>query len=1476
MAEWTLPNSDKNRIRFFQGGIAMDGYNRIKDFLMKRKKIFIGSAIGVAFCTFFAVIFILSVSKAQALESVSVSDTEYQLPSDNLAVELNVVSNGRYVIDGDGVLRNDVSIKVVPNSESVDNVEVVLKNVRIQNSVDEPVIQFEAAKSGTVTNYTLSIEGTCTLENTRERAKSPIISVQGVNASVIKLAENVHTARNCKLSDLLQETEVVYGSSLNIKNVDGTNGMLTLVTSRNSYGAAIGGGEANADVDLHLSEGNPNIIFSPNYLLREDGTAYSTVQNAFEYLNEKYNTNYPLDAQLPVGKEFFVSSTVNAGNITISGDIEINIKGQGYGAGIGGGGSANAAAASGRAGVVTINGGTIAVNMLSNAPCIGSGRNSAGGKNSNGNSIIIGGGSLFLNAANTQYDGNITDASGKKLYLFCADLTSNGNTGFSTADWTDTITLADNKYTNTYTANIQMQSEYATVTVDSLTFEYKGYGHKNISSVGINKNEVANKLYFYLPATPMAELTISDSSYIKQNQRMEVYQNNVLISPSAQNKYILSADQYVDVRVYDVPEELDVANVTVAGMTYPVTKLNDAKGEYYVVSFKMPDVATSLQVNYAGNIQIVYHNGFTATDKNIDGHSYVAPTATMYTYGTTMSVPAPGISDLTFDGWYVTGTDKRVSQITSADILAGDILTDGKIDLTAKWKCSVTYIYSYGDSGDIELRTDEHTYGEPYTLDPNSNAVPTPPTIEYYDFVGWTVNSDRYSKENGRIYYENSLTSNLVVRGEYSKNRYYVYIDKEFFNATNVELLMGSTTLTFDNQEFVENGVTYYRTLVKDAVSSVTLSITAKQGYEISSANWSVSISNASSVTDSWSDNSVSYKMGLDSKDIYVVNNNSAFIPKVYTITFYDGVDTTTPFKSVEYTIESLSLPAEISKILGADAININNRYDRYHKFSGWKAITAKNPTDPYVTQIDSLGNYIFVATWEETEKYPIDITVYDEETKLPSRYVGAVPYLYDPVYDSKSPINVTDEVDPDSGETRKVVYVIPGDNVYIEFVALDEDGNYIYEDGDYKTVQIGNGIDFAQIGDYPDDYTIRYSYESKAHEDTTKKNRSDKRYITIPEDVLDGAAINVDVRISLTRFTIQYWDLRGYTTNNPTSYTIFDEFEFAPLVKNVGWKLVVSDGDDTNYDDVTTVDITGVDKWSFGNLVLKADWPQNYIGYYNINITVAESQMGTVNIVSPSEEGYKESQSVFLLVKPERGYKLVQNSLTYEPAETASTFSIRSIREAAMPVIISPVDEKLGLYLLLMPGKDINITAQFEMEVYNIFYDEMQDGDINNNPSTYTVNDNIILEKPARKGYKFLGWKDQNGNPITEIKNQTGDIQLVATWKAVEVETTTKEEITTSKENETTTKKQFIGGNTNKPNNGSNSNNPNNGNNINGNGNGSDNGNYWNNNGGYVQTGDNTNVVRLILILACAAVVLVFIVVKTKKNDEKSEEDED
>lgn len=1428
----------------------MDRYKRIKAYVVKRKGIFVGLAACIAVCIIFVAAFVLNISRASALESVSVADTTYEIQKDNLEIELKVANNGKYVIDGGGVKKNEVYIKISPATENVDNVEIVLKNAKIHNSQDKPTIEFSAAKADSATNYTLSVEGECYLENVREGVKSPVISVQSISVSVIKLSEDVHTARNCKLSDLLQETDVVYSASLNIKNSDGEKGVLTIVNSLNSYGAAIGGGEVNSDADIELNEGNTSIMFSPNYLLKEDGTPYDTMQNAFEYLNEKYNTDYELDTELPVGKEFFVSSFTNGGDISISGDIELNIKGQGYGAGIGGGGSASESAVSGKAGVVNINGGTVAVNMSSDAPCIGSGINSMGGKNNKGNSIIISGGSLFMNAAKVQYNGNITDRSGKKLYLFCLDLTDEGNKGFSQEDWNGEIILSDSRYTNKYTAKVQMHSSYASINIDGVSYKYNGYGHNNISGIGINKSEAADKLYFYLPATPKAELDIDGDSFLKQSQRIEVYQNDTPVSADNKNKYILSANQYVDVRVYDVPDELSVSNVTVGGMTYPVTKLNDEKGDYYIVSFKMPETATLLKVNYIGYVQIVYRDGFAAADDV--NHDYKAPLSTVYTYGTAMALPNMNVSDLIFDGWYVTGTDRRVSMITSADILEGDILKEGRIDLTAKWKCKVTYTYSYGNSGDIELRTDEYTYGAAYTFDAASDALPIPPDIEYYEFAGWNVNSEIYSKENGKLFYVNSLLTSIEVKGEYSRNRFYVYIDKSFFDTADVDVIMGSRTLSFDAEEFVENGIAYYRTLADEAVKDVTVNIVAKYGYELSGDRWNVQIENAVTVAaGTMVDNSISYKLGLNEKDIYIKNIDCQLIPKVYTITFLDGIDSENPFKTVEYTVESMELPADIADIVGDDAAKINGRYDRYHKFTGWKSIVEQEASDPYVTRVETLGNHIFVAVWEEMEKYPIDITVYDEETKAPSEYIGAVLYLYDTVSGERTPISITKVTDYDTGEIKDVIYVIPGDNVYIDFVALDENGNYIYENGDYKTIDIGRGISFADIAEYPDDYTIRYSYESKAQEATTKKNHSDKRYITIPDDVKNGAPISVDVRIAVTKFTIKYWDLRGYTTNNPDTYTVFDEFELAPLLENVGWELVVSDNDDTNYDDVTTTDIIKVSRWSWGNLILKADWSEKFVGFYNINILSDDLQKGEVKIVAPSKEGYKEGQSVFLTVTPKEGYRLVKNSLVYMSSDKSGLNTIKSISVSALPVVITPVDEKTGLYLLMMPGRDIEITAGFELETYNIFYDEMKDSDVNKNPSTYTINDKIILNNPERKGYEFVGWRNEAGNIVKEIKNQTGDIKLTAWWRENKQEVITDNDNTVSNEQETTVKNQFIGGN---------------GNNING-------GHSWNN-GNEVRTGDSTNIVRLTVILVLAAVVLVLIVIKTKKNDEEEKED--
>ena len=37
-------------------------------------------------------------------------------------------------------------------------------------------------------------------------------------------------------------------------------------------------------------------------------------------------------------------------------------------------------------------------------------------------------------------------------------------------------------------------------------------------------------------------------------------------------------------------------------------------------------------------------------------------------------------------------------------------------------------------------------------------------------------------------------------------------------------------------------------------------------------------------------------------------------------------------------------------------------------------------------------------------------------------------------------------------------------------------------------------------------------------------------------------------------------------------------------------------------------------------------------------------------------------------------------------------------------------------------------------------------------NPSTYTVNDLVVLKNPIREGYTFAGWKDENNNTVTQI----------------------------------------------------------------------------------------------------------------------------
>lgn len=84
--------------------------------------------------------------------------------------------------------------------------------------------------------------------------------------------------------------------------------------------------------------------------------------------------------------------------------------------------------------------------------------------------------------------------------------------------------------------------------------------------------------------------------------------------------------------------------------------------------------------------------------------------------------------------------------------------------------------------------------------------------------------------------------------------------------------------------------------------------------------------------------------------------------------------------------------------------------------------------------------------------------------------------------------------------------------------------------------------------------------------------------------------------------------------------------------------------------------------------------------------------------------------------------------------------------------------------------ARNIELFAKWEIETYQIVFDA-NGGENVQNPSIYTVeSDNIVLNNPTRKGYKFEGWFDKTGRKIENIdKGSVGGVSLVAKWSVIE-----------------------------------------------------------------------------------------------------------
>ena len=75
-------------------------------------------------------------------------------------------------------------------------------------------------------------------------------------------------------------------------------------------------------------------------------------------------------------------------------------------------------------------------------------------------------------------------------------------------------------------------------------------------------------------------------------------------------------------------------------------------------------------------------------------------------------------------------------------------------------------------------------------------------------------------------------------------------------------------------------------------------------------------------------------------------------------------------------------------------------------------------------------------------------------------------------------------------------------------------------------------------------------------------------------------------------------------------------------------------------------------------------------------------------------------------------------------------------------------------------------IYAKWKPITYSISYNLNGGVNSSNNPSSYTVEDNITFSVPTKTGYTFLGWFDNNGSQVISITaGTTGALTLTARW---------------------------------------------------------------------------------------------------------------
>ena len=438
-------------------------------------------------------------------------------------------------------------------------------------------------------------------------------------------------------------------------------------------------------------------------------------------------------------------------------------------------------------------------------------------------------------------------------------------------------------------------------------------------------------------------------------------------------------------------------------------------------------------------------------------------------------------------------------------------------------------------------------------------------------------------------------------------------------------------------------------------------------------------------------------------------------------------------------------------------SFTLNNPVKSGYIFDGWTGTDLSEPTKTVTISMGSTGNRRYTAVWNE-DGYSITYILNGGDASNPSRYTILTNTftLNNPVRPGYEFLGWTGTGISGSGISKNVE------------IPKGSTGNRTYEaNWELETYTLLYDYDGGQeVLKNPETYTYisapitlftpvrtgyifdgwEGSYYSGTRESVVINTGStgDKSFKAIWKEGIYNLSYNLNggtLAADKQNPSSYRYDTPTFTLNNPTK----EGYTFA------GWSGTGIGG--------TERDVT-IPFHSTGDRSYVANWSEseNIITYTLNGGTIANGVNPTsyitnsedISIINPTRTGYKFT-----------GWTVNQYGKSIVSGKDESNHDISSITSST---------KVFDAVVNTATGGNVDFTAHWEIQTYNIRYFLNGGTTAAANPTSYTIEDNITLNNPTKNGYRFAGWSGtglafNKYDTVNIPKGSTGDRKYTANW---------------------------------------------------------------------------------------------------------------